>query len=324
MRAVTLLHMPKLAPAIRIGLTLLGVVMVLAAFLGVLYLGVGTNPPPLRIAVAVRDIAQGSALAADDYRVVDQIIDPRLAQMYVQESELAAFQDAYVVETLRKGDPINKVKLATGDTAGKRYALALKDPNDVVMSLPVGADVLPPLIAPGDFVNILLAGGSEAGMSRLPQPTAVPDLAVGAELSDTLAAFGQSSLIADAIELPLADLMLEHVQVLDVVRRTEPQGNSDEQRAAGPILSLVVKVPRSHQTLLMFGASTSKLRFAIASPAHNARAAQPQIGMDWAKYIAIYRWKESQVLARGETLTQTLFPALAYSQTVTLPQGRTP
>ncbi|NJM40118.1 MAG: hypothetical protein HC853_04815, partial [Anaerolineae bacterium] len=109
--------MPKLVPVIRIGLTLIGVLMVVAAFLGVLYLGIGTNPPPLRIAVASQDVPQGERLQANHYRIVDQIIDPRLASLYVQESELTEYEGAYIVETLRRGDPINKVKLALDDTA---------------------------------------------------------------------------------------------------------------------------------------------------------------------------------------------------------------
>ncbi len=78
--------------------------------------------------------------------------------------------------------------------------------------------------------------------------------------------------------------------------------------SASQSASIVVRVPRSHQTLLAFGASLSKLRFSIASPLLDAGQLQPQMGMDWRKYIELYRWKESQVAGRGETLTQTLFP----------------
>ena len=51
--------MPKFAPVLRIGLVIFGGLLVVGAFLGVLYLGVGTNPPALHIAVAARDILQG-------------------------------------------------------------------------------------------------------------------------------------------------------------------------------------------------------------------------------------------------------------------------
>lgn len=315
--------MPKLAPVIQIGLTLFGALMVLAAFLGVLYLGIGTNPPPLHIVVAARDIAQGEVLGANDYRVVDQIIDPRLASLYVQESDLAAYNGALVIETLRRGDPINKVKLAvdSNSAVSHRYALALKKPDEVVMALPVNSEVIPVQIATGDYVNILLAGGAESSLNQLPVPTPIPELTTGLVLTDSTAAITDAS-----ITLPLADLMLERVQVLDVIRPTNNQTNDNTAVSVNSVAptSIVVKVPRSHQTLLMFGASTGKLRFAIASPALDAKEVQPQMGMDWAKYVALYRWKESQVVARGETVTQTLYPNWTALQPSVLPQANPP
>ncbi len=318
--------MPKLAPVIRIGLTLLGVLMVIAAFLGVLYLGIGTNPPPLRIAVAAHDLLQGEYLTSGAYRIVDQIVDPRLASLYVQENELADYDGAFIVETLRKGDPINKVKLALDGTTAltRRYALALQNPDDVIMTLPVNPDVIPAKVSSGDFVNILFAGGNESGLSRLPESTPVPDLPIANSDPLLMEPISITTSQPDAIALPLADLMLEHVLVLDVNFQPTSQGynetGTEQVVADGPISSIVVKVPRSHQTLLMFGASTSKLRFAIASPALETHQLQPQMGMDWAKYMALYRWKESQVLARGETLTQTLFPSHTVPA-VTLPEA---
>jgi hypothetical protein len=130
------------------------------------------------------------------------------------------------------------------------------------------------------------------------------------------------------IVLPLADLMLEHVEVLDVnyqqlqnANYGMSQNGSEQPYVNGPITSIVVKVPRSHQTLLAFGATVSRLRFSIASPALNGTALQPQLGVDWGKYIDLYRWKESQVAQRGETLTQTLYPnvQIAAVSTVTAP-----
>ena len=109
--------------------------------------------------------------------------------------------------------------------------------------------------------------------------------------------------------------MLEHVEILDVNYQQVQNSaygsdgpNGDQPYLNGPISAIIVKVPRSHQTLLMFGASMSKLRFALASPKLDAHTLQPQMGMDWGKYVELYRWKESQVAARGETVTQTLYP----------------
>ena len=316
--------MTKFAPAVRVGLVILGATLVVAAFVAVLYLGIGTNPPPLQIAVVTRDLPQGERLKPTDYRVVEQIIDPRLASLYVQESELPLYLGAFVVETLRKGDPLNKVKLAVGDdnAAQRRYALALKNPDEVIMTLPVNPEVIPAKIAPGDFVNILFASGAESGLSKLPDPTPVPGLPPDANSQLSLTQTMDAPI--DNIALPLTDLMLEHVPVLDVSYQSAQSASynngtasSEQPVSTGPITAIVVKVPRSHQTLLMFGASVSKLRYAIASPTLTGGAIQPQPGMDWAKYMSLYRWKEAQVAARGETLTQTLYPQLQITATIT-------
>ena len=312
--------MPKLAPVLRIGFVLLGALMVVGAFAGVIFLGIGTNPPPLRIAVVTHDLPRGESLRPTDFRVVEQIIDPRLAQLYVQENELPTYLGAYIIDTLRKGDPLNKVKLALGkdDLAHQRYALVLDNPDEVIMTIPVNPDIIPARIASGDFVNILFAGGSEGGLSRLPDATlatVIPELPT----DSTAPAAPQTLPPGHEIALPLADLMLEHIEVLDVNYQTATRSSYGNQATTnevdapvmGAIAAIVVKVPRSHQTLLAFGASVSKLRFAIASPKLDAAQVRPQMGMDWGKYVALYRWKEQQIAARGETVTQTLYPNAA-------------
>ncbi len=302
----------SLKPVIRISMVILGVVLVVGAFAAVLTLGIGTNPPPLRIAVIQHDVIIGEHLKQGDFRIVEQIIDPRLAALYVQEHELSRYLGAFVIDPLRRGDPISKVKLAVGDgeIALRRYSLVLTDANEVIMTLPVNPDVIPARISPGDFVNILFAGGAETGLQQLPPdatPSAPPPL--DAMLIPTPTHFIEFSL-------PMADVMLEHVPILDINYQATQGSRFGNGTAAndvavgnGPISSIVVKVPRSHQSLLMFGATVSKLRFAISSPIFNASKSAPELGMDWSSYVNLYRWKQAQVLTRGETLTHTLYPA---------------
>ena len=109
--------------------------------------------------------------------------------------------------------------------------------------------------------------------------------------------------------------MLEHVPVLDITYQQLQNTNyaagvnaGESPFIDGPITGIVVKVPRSYQTLLGFAIATSKLRFSIASPLLANRDVQPQMGVDWQKYMDVYRWKEEQSILRGETLTNTLFP----------------
>ena len=319
----------KVTPAIRITLTVLGVLIVVIAFIAVLGIGAATNPLPLRVAVAVKDLRAGSRLNASDYRIVDQVIDPSLARLYIQESDLPAYDGAYVVDDMRRGDPLNNVKLAAGQADQvRRYALVLTDSQDVAMVLPVNPDIIPDQISAGDYVNILFAGGNDVGLNQLPDatqtsvsdqsqrgygatPTSTPQPGYGMVVATETPTVTPTPRIV----LPLADLMLERVLVLQINHQQlqNPSygangANNDQPYIDGPITSIVVKVPRTFQTLLGFAIATSKLRFSIASPLLQARDVKPQLGVDWQKYIDMYRWKEAQSGLRGETLTNTLYP----------------
>ena len=327
----------------RIGMLLVAALMIVGAFAAVTLIGIGTNPPPLRIAVATRDIQVGERLKPSDYRVVEQILDPLLASLYIQGDEVATYEGAFVVDVFRKGDPLNKKKLSSDKSglSGSRYALVLDDPNEVIMTLPANPDIIPGKLAPGDYINILFSSGSEGGISALPDSklrSTLPDMPqpVPGNVSGQMDT-GLNGVLSDTkpqqeIVLPLADLMLEHVTVLDINYQQiqNPNYGSDGGADApafvnGPITSIVVKVPRSHQTLLTFGISTSRLRYAIASPRMEAKQLKPELSMDWAAYMAAYRWKQEQVAARGETLTQTLYPdfvASVMTQTIVQPAGQ--
>jgi hypothetical protein len=116
--------------------------------------------------------------------------------------------------------------------------------------------------------------------------------------------------------LPLADVMLESVEILDVNRVAAGRPGESNDGAAGddlsgPVTSIVVRVPRAYQTLLAFGASTSQLRYAIVSPSAitaDVAGRVPAPAMSWGKYAELIAWKERQARARGDALTTTLFP----------------
>jgi hypothetical protein len=323
----------KISPHIRIGLTLLGVLLVIGAFVGNLYVGAANNPPPLRIVVAARDLQAGDRLQISDVAVEDQIINPSLSRLYVQESEIKGYVNTFVVDPIRRGDPLNKVKFASTASNGSqsRYGLVLTNTQQVVMVLPVNPDIIPSKLKSGDFINILFAAG-EGGLNKMPDnqasaqiavPTAIanPDLQDVAGLEMTI-----SVSTSRPVNLPLADVLLEHVEVLDVnfQQVQNPNYGTDSTRAeqpwlVGPISSVVVRVPRSYQNLLAFAAANGKVRYAVSSPMLTADQIQPQAGVDWGKIIELYRWKDQQALSRGETLTQTLYSGYLAGQTNTQP-----
>jgi hypothetical protein len=317
----------QIRPAVRLLLTLFGVLLVVGAFAGVLLLGNMTSRPTLRVAVAARDLNVGDRLRASDYRIVDQVIDPSLGRLYVQASEADAFLDKVIVDVIRRGDPLNKVKLASGNDVStlRRYTLVLTDAEDVLMTLPVNPDLIPPKLSAGDYVNILFTAGDETGTNRLPNelsvngaslvsssPTPLPALPAPADPNAPTPTPEPSP--TPVVALPLADLMLQRIPVVDVTYQKIQNPNygsadaasSDQPFIDGPITSIVVKVPRQFQTLLGFGIATSKLRFAIASPVKSE--IRPEIGVDWNTYLQFYRWKQEQVAMRGDTVNSVVFP----------------
>jgi hypothetical protein len=314
----------KVAPALRIALTLLGMLIVVAAFAGVLLLGAATNKPPLRIVVSARDFAPGEQLSTNDLRVVEQVLDPNLASLYVQEADLPAYAAAFAVDPIRRGDPLNKVKLTLNAVNPKRYALALDNPDDVVMVLPVSPDVIPSKIAAGDFVNINFVVGTESSMSQLPDtsptPFAAPVIFNGNQPITTMVVLSPELTLSPTPELvlPVADLMLEHVPVLDVTyeqvqnlnARSSMNGEAGESPTSidGAIKSIVVCVPKSYQTLLAFASATGKLRYAISSPLVQASSLKPNGVVDWKRMADLLRWKEAQAIAAGQTLTASIYP----------------
>lgn len=324
----------KVAPAVRVALTLLGLILVIGAFAFNLIFGMANNPPPLRIAVAVQDLPAGSSLQPENYRIVDQQIDPGLARLYVQERELADYNGALVVDTIRRGDPLNKSRLAAGDRSAalRRYALVLTDSNEVIMTLPVNPAIIPGKVSAGDRVNILFTVGRDISLSSFPDPTEAPPTETP-EPTPTPEALDPSALEnpvvitpeitatatptltpTPVVALPLADLMLEHVEVLEVVYQQiqNPNygpGGDSRPFIDGQIIAIVVKVPRAYQTVLSFAAASGDLRFAISSPALVVeRDIKPGAGVDWKTYADMYRWKVMESLGRGETLTRTLYP----------------
>ena len=322
----------KVPPAIRVALTLFGILIVFAAFGGVIVVGALRNPPPLRIAVAFRELPAGAKLQPDDIKIEDQMLDPRLASLYVQEVDLNAYIGATSVDNIRRGEPLIKDKFATDDAArsSNRYSAQLTDPNLVVITLPANPDIIPGKVKAGDFVNIIFAAGAETNLSRLPS---AKDPQVGVQFAAPANASPEVQQIdgmqmtmtvaQNTVDLPLADVLLEHVEILDVnyaQAQNAMYSNADAQSAqaysTGPISGIIVRVPRSYQAFLAFAAANGKIRYAVSSPLLDAKTIQPQAGVDWGKVIEMYRWKSQQSLERGETLTTTLYPNLSIASPI--------
>ena len=310
-------------PLVRLILTVIGLALVAAAFFGVMYWGTVNNRPGSRVVMAYRDIAVGERLKPENLKVAELQLDPGLARLYVQESELDQYQNATVMDVLRRGDPLSKSKLnSTGDLASgagrERYATILENPTDVILTLPVAPDYIPSRVTSGDTVNILLVAGTDINQlpkSREPATAGQEPLSLAATATPTPrpGATPQPSPTPQ-LALPLADVMLERVPSLDVNYKqiqnpaAGPDRPNEPAYIDGEITSIVVRVPGSHQTILSFGASTNRLRYALVSPNLKDADVRPQLGVSWNSYVDLWDWKQKESAARGETLQGILYP----------------
>jgi Flp pilus assembly protein CpaB len=303
----------------RLMLTLLGIALMLGAGAGVLFIGARNNPPPTRVLIATRDLQPGDTLGIDDLAIENLVMNPKLAEVYVTEPEAGMFLGAYVVDVIRRGDPLNKVKLtSTAPEIEKRaietrYGLVLTDTKQVVMVLPATPDIMPAQLKSGDVVNILFVAGADSAALTLPEKREPPALAAATPFelpAGVVVPTAEPTAAPVPMMLPLADVLLERIEVLDIHYQAAQSSYTADDNT-GPsreINSIVVRVPRNYQTLLSFASATGKIRYAVASPMNDPASQAPAAGVDWGSVVELYQWKREQALARGETLTQTLYP----------------
>src|SRR5712692_767180 len=157
----------------RLFTLVVGLLLVVGAFLGFLFWGAITNPPPFRVVVALKDIPPGGDIKLDTVTVDEQIINPRVAQRFILESELAQYLGATAVENIYAGEPLTKLRIVTGDVAKrtKRLSLALADERIVAMVIPVTPKTSPQEIVPGDLVNLVWGVGNQTALNNFDDRT---------------------------------------------------------------------------------------------------------------------------------------------------------
>ena len=142
---------------------LIGIVLAVGAFIAVLVVGRLTQPVVYDVAIVVSEVPAFTPLSPDLVSVDTQSISPAVAEKYVLAGELEAVlaEGAVVVENLHPGQPLMREQIATGaDVEGlSRLAVALDDPNRVILSVPVDQDEIPSVV-PGDVVALFFTAGN--------------------------------------------------------------------------------------------------------------------------------------------------------------------
>ncbi|MBU0492907.1 MAG: hypothetical protein KKA73_13910 [Chloroflexi bacterium] len=268
---------------------LIGVLVVIGTFIGILFFLQSQQPPTHRVLVAAQDIPAYTTLTADLVAVDEQMIHPSLLAGLVLEEQFAEVEGAVTLAPIYAGEQVSRARLATGaqGDALRGLSQALNGSDLVAMVLPVDATSAPGRIRPGDHVNLVFslgAGGSALLNGDLRVTLTNPAAALPAQDPD--------SVVLSAT-LPASMVLLRDILVLDaefeLVQNPEYTGGGlfggEGEEAStqpayiqGDIRSLTLLLDREQQAVLAFGMHNGRIDVAVA-PGFAPDEEQP--GVSW-------------------------------------------
>jgi len=241
---------------------LLGLLLAAGAFVAVILVGRLTQPPTYEVVVVLDETAAFTPLSEVKTGVDTQSLSPSVAQKYVLREEMDALlaAESVVVETLHPGQPLLREQVASGAEAEglSRLAVALKDPNQVIVSVPVHQEQLPAIV-PGDVVALFFTAGQIQARSLVtetvkgPTPTPTP-------------------------RLPFTPTLAEK----PVTMENEPR------YIEGPIQSLDIVIPRATAEWVAFALAHGHVQIAVlpavTKPDIEAGTFPPEPGVTWTDF----------------------------------------
>jgi hypothetical protein len=274
---------------------LLGIVLAIAAFAGVILLGQLMQPPTYDVAVAIKEVPPFTPLTADLVSIDTQSVSPAIAERYVQAAELDALlkSGAVVVENLRPGQPLLREAVASGANAEKvsRLAVAVNDPNVVIVAVPVKTDSLPAVVS-GDAVALIYANGNvnaqELVTSTISGPTPTPDpFRVVTGISETV-------VVTTEVQMPVAKWIANGVvyklnrEVRENPNYGAPGKDNEPRYIEGEIKSIDVVVQRAAVEWITFALANGKVQIGLLPAIVRAQVENdtlpPTQGVTWSDF----------------------------------------
>lgn len=278
---------------------LLGIVLAVGAIAGVLFVGWLTQPPTYDVVVVIQEVPAFTELSDDLVALDTQSLSAAVAEKYVLADEWSAMSAAGVVavENLHPGQPLLREQVASGAGAEglSRLAVALDDPDWVIVSVPVNQDDLPAIV-PGDVVALFFAAGQVRANSIMTET--VEALEGAALVTATLPAAnpGEPATMTIELELPLAKWVSNGVVYrLNREQRENPNygapGMEREPRTIeGPVKSLDIVVHRDDAEWVAFALAHGRVRVgvlpAVARGDVEAGTFPPGQGVTWSDFEA--------------------------------------
>jgi len=297
---------------------ILGIVLAAGAVIAVLFVGQLTQPTVYDVVIAIQEIPAYTRITPDMVGLDSQSVSPAVAQKYVLAAEWEALQAEGVVaaDHLRPGQPIMRELVASGAEAEglSRLAVALDDPDLVILSVPVDQDEIPATV-PGDVVGLFFSAGQIRANSLVTYTTRTvgsgrPGATGGYTRTFYASQDDEARVVTDTteLELPLAKWIANGVVYrINRERRENPNygapGMDAEPRyIEGQIKGLDVVVHRDLAELVAFSLAHGKVRVAVlpvvARGYVEAGAFPPAPGLTWTDFEALFFQERAEVEGR--------------------------
>lgn len=247
----------------------LGLILAAGAFVGVLVIGQATQPPMYDVAVVTAEVPAFTALTSDLFGTDSQSVSPAVAAKYVMAADLPELiaAGAVAVENLRPGQPLLREQVAAGAQAAgvSRLAVALKDPDLVIVAVPVGSNNLP-AVFPGDVVALFYASGNVQAQTIAtatiegPPPTPTP-MPMG-NISETV-------VVTTELQLPVAKWIANGVvyklnrEIKENPNYGAPGQDNEPRYIEGEVRSLDVVVRRNVAEWVAFALANGKVQVGV-------------------------------------------------------------
>lgn len=256
----------------------IGIVLALGAFFGITMWNKVNQPPTYTVAVVVEQVPAYTPLSPDFISLDTQTLSPAVAEKYVSSGELNALltEGAVVVEALHPGQPLLREQVASGAAAAglNRLSVALRDPDRVIVSVPVDVETLPYTV-PGDVIALYFAAGHiQAGemvtdVVEMPEVTAATSDTGSVPVVDAYRPRTEPVTTTVELVMPVAKRIGSGVVYrLDYAQRENPNygapGMESEPRyVTGEIRSLDVVVHQAEAEWFVFALAHGEVQVAV-------------------------------------------------------------
>jgi hypothetical protein len=272
----------------------LGMLLAVGAFVGVLLIGQMTQPPVYDVAVVTAEIPAFTPLSQDMLAIDSQSVSAAVADKYVSAHDLSTLlaAGAVSVENLHPGQPLLREQVASGAQAANvsRLAVALTDPNLVILSIPVAPDNVPSVF-PGDVVALFYASGNVQAQTiqtaTISGPTPTPAPPISRDISETV-------VVTTQLQLPISKWIANGVvyklnfQLKDNPNYGAPGQDSEPRYLQGDLQALDIVVRRNVAEWVTFAEATGKVQVgilpAVTRPDVEQGNFKPSAGVTWSDF----------------------------------------